>query len=447
MSTSHYRIETKKTPPLGTVPSKFQVKVSKLKLALHLLKELFHYFGKWEIILSRPCMYGVFSGPIGGFAPRSEKCVGCLRCMVEHPEMVRVTFNPKRRTWGDSYLTSSYYETLLNEAESGRVPIRGAGYRGSFGGKDWDGFWTDMSEIVRPTRDGIHGREYISTEVDIGEKPPFVKSGNHENFPLLTLPVPFLFDLPPASLQADPILNEVYLEAAKQLGTLFLTSNPSMASSTIPVVSSEDIPTIKGTPVAIELKGWDKKGWDQLKATYPAAVLIVRIDYTHDLLKLYQEGVRVFHLVANYHGLNMKGEFAFELIRRAHLQMVNAKIRDEITLIGSGGIAAAEHLPKAIIAGLDVVALDTPLLAALQARFIGECTSYETSRFELPPQFSAAWGVQRLKNMSNAWRDQLLEILGAMGLREVRRLRGEMGRMMSQKELENEAFKGIKGYE
>ena len=25
--------------------------------------------------------------------------------------------------------------------------------------------WTDMSEIVRPTRDGIHGREYISTSV------------------------------------------------------------------------------------------------------------------------------------------------------------------------------------------------------------------------------------------------------------------------------------------
>ena len=32
--------------------------------------------------------------------------------------------------------------------------------------------WTDMSEIVRPTRDGIHGREYISTSVDIGRKLP-----------------------------------------------------------------------------------------------------------------------------------------------------------------------------------------------------------------------------------------------------------------------------------
>ena len=34
--------------------------------------------------------------------------------------------------------------------------------------------WTDMSEIVRPTRDGIHGREYISSSVDIGQKPPYL---------------------------------------------------------------------------------------------------------------------------------------------------------------------------------------------------------------------------------------------------------------------------------
>ena len=56
------------------------------------------------------------------------------------------------------------------------------------------------------------------------------------------------------------------------------------------------------------------------------------------------------------------------------------------------------------------------------------------------------WGVQRLKNFLTSWRDQLLEVLGAMGLREVRRLRGEMGRAMFEKELEREAFSGIEGY-
>ena len=37
-------------------------------------------------------------------------------------------------------------------------------------------------------------------------------------------------------------------------------------------------------------------------------------------------------------------------------------------------------------------------------------------------------------NLMAAWRDQLLEVLGAMGMREVRRLRGELGRAMFQEE-------------
>ncbi|MFH1640015.1 MAG: hypothetical protein ABIB93_06910, partial [Chloroflexota bacterium] len=56
------------------------------------------------------------------------------------------------------------------------------------------------------------------------------------------------------------------------------------------------------------------------------------------------------------------------------------------------------------------------------------------------------WGVQRLENMLASWRDQMLEVMGAMGLREVRRLRGEVGRAMFQPDLEKEAFQEISGY-
>ncbi|MFQ5614893.1 MAG: hypothetical protein ACE5GO_00260 [Anaerolineales bacterium] len=64
---------------------------------------------------------------------------------------------------GDSYFTTNYVNAVTYESQSGSVPVRGAGYRGKFGGEGWDGMWTDMSEIVRPARDGIHGREFIST--------------------------------------------------------------------------------------------------------------------------------------------------------------------------------------------------------------------------------------------------------------------------------------------
>ena len=96
-------------------------------------------------------------------------------------------------------------------------------------------------------------------------------------------------------------------------------------------------------------------------------------------------------------------------------------------------------MPKAIICGLDAVALDVALAVALQARFSGECLDRQTTSLSFQ-RLNTAWGVQRLKNLAASWRDQLLEILGAMGLREVRRLRGEIGRCMFQKDLEREVF-------
>ena len=47
--------------------------------------------------------------------------------------------------------------------------------------------------------------------------------------------------------------------------------------------------------------------------------------------------------------------------------------------------------------------------------------------------------------MCNAWRDQMLEMLGAMGIREVRRLRGETGRAIFQEEVEREVFAEMTG--
>jgi glutamate synthase domain-containing protein 2 len=157
-----------------------------------------------------------------------------------------------------------------------------------------------------------------------------------------------------------------------------------------------------------------------------------------DILELARQGVRVVHLTADYHGC-VGDRFALDLIRQAHQRLVDAGLREEVTLIGSGGLVMAEHVAKAIICGLDVTALDIALAVALQARLAGECLDRETSALVFP-RLRAAWGVQRLTNLASSWRDQLLEILGAMGLRELRRLRGELGRCMFQCDLEQEVF-------
>src|SRR5262245_64021547 len=124
-------------------------------MVLHEL--LFEYRGQPAVALARPCVYGVFGRIVGGLAPRHELCVGCLRCTTQYPEFVQILPNPARRALGDSFLGPDLVDTILFEARTGTVPVRGAGYRGRFGGEGWDAMWTDMSEIVRPTRDGIHG--------------------------------------------------------------------------------------------------------------------------------------------------------------------------------------------------------------------------------------------------------------------------------------------------
>ena len=453
-----YHIETRDAPDIEAWPPRFQVKVKKHRLAWLLIKEVFHYGPKHkEVILSRPCMYGVFSGPIGGFAPRPQYCVGCLRCTTEYPDVVQIAPHPERQRLGDSYFTAKMVDTVAYEASTGRVPVRGAGYRGKFGGPGWDGMWTDMSEIVRPTRDGIHGREYISTLVDIGSRPDhlvFAPDGTpYETPQVFAIPLPLGFDRLPR-LEKQPTLARIVAQAARELDTIALMpaaalghlSNPG--PEVVPVVATEaDLDQVSFTPRLVELTHWAPDLFAATQRRFPDALVMVRLSYgdLESLEAAYQAGVRVFHLTADYHGRLPDGRFVMDGIREAHTFFVERGVRDAVTLLGSGGVVAAEHVPKAIILGLDAVLLDTPVLVALQARFDGEFRT-PADAYRLPKRLPQDWGIQRLKNLAASWRDQLLEVLGAMGLRDVRRLRGEIGRAMFQRDLEREAFGDIEGF-
>lgn len=451
-STYHrYHIETEMAADLVPLPPRFRVRVKKLRLIGMVLKELVALKGDIPVALSRPCVYGVFSRPVGGLAPREERCVGCLRCTVQYPGIVQIQPNPARQRLGDSYVKPEYVDTVLYEARTGRVPVRGAGYRGSFGGEDWDGMWTDMSEIVRPTRDGIHGREYISTVVDIGEKPAFLHFDDQGEVTgpvpaVITSQLPFLFDMPIDPARAKLLL-PVLAKSAQQVETLVMA--PLAMVSELGLEGQHIVPIITPAtwylldqltwkPAMIVLDGWDQEYFVQLRQRFPGCIVCVRVPMDTNILELVQQGVRVFHLTANYHGY-VSEQFAIDLIRRAHQSLVDAGVREEVTLLGGGGIVLAEHVPKAIICGLDAVTLDVALAVALQASFNGECRDRETASLSFP-RLNQAWGVQRLKNLAASWHDQLLEILGAMGMREVRRLRGELGRCMFQNDLEREVF-------
>jgi len=183
-----------------------------------------------------------------------------------------------------------------------------------------------------------------------------------------------------------------------------------------------------------------------LKRDHPARIVAIRIPavpaVAGRVADLARDGADVIHLAFDSHGREQgpaQPRHMRDVLRDTHTTLVKQGIRDEVTLIASGGIAAAEHVAKAIICGADLVAIDVPLMLALECRLCGECVRGQLCPIALE-EIDAGFGVSRIVNLMAAWHSQLLEMLGAMGIREVRRLRGETGRCMFFEDLERDTF-------
>ena len=101
-------------------------------------------------------------------------------------------------------------------------------------------------------------------------------------------------------------------------------------------------------------------------------------------------------------------------------------------------------MAKAIICGADAVCVDIPLLIALECRLCRRCLDGLSCPVKLE-ETTVKWGSQRIVNLIGAWRNQLIEVMGAIGIREARRLRGEVGRSLWFENLEKESFAPIFG--
>jgi ferredoxin len=387
-------------------------------------------------------------------------CQDCFRCVQNCPaRLIQKGVNPTYRTIGDHYWTPEILANIWSQAETGKIPVSGAGYGGPFSGPGFDAMWTDMSEIVRPTRDGIHGREYISTTVDLGRKLMalrFDEQGDltHPVPPLVEIPVPFIFDILPFSPPKRRILR-AFLRAATDLGTfvvvkesewlppyerylpntiLLLDRGPDARNGHL--LDRMRMVEVPDNPAVTE--------WlEMLKEKKPDLLVAIRMPLTPAaaarIAELTREGGLIIHLVADEFGMEEADEpfFIKDRLKEVHLSLVDKGLRDQITIIAGGGIAMAEHMAKVIICGADAVSCDIPLLVAMECRVCRRCTQGIACPVELE-EVDPAWGSRRIKNLMAGWHNQLLEIMGAMGMREVRRLRGEMGRAMFFEDLERE---------
>jgi ferredoxin len=420
--------------------------------------------------VKRGCVYGLYRDEADmlrdeiGYLDYVYQCKGCLNCVQNCTKNILTrVINPEYKRLGDAYYSPDVILTTWFQAETGRIPVSGAGYGGPFSGPGFDSMWTDMSEIVRPTRDGIHGREYISTSVDIGRKLPRLKFADGQLAvdvpPLLEAPLPVIFDVIPRQWRVGPVV-ETVVAAAAAIGTLAILGQADVSEASVP---SQVVPLLETAGAVAAARNWsaplvmiEDHGevmslQAALKRDNPQQIVAIRVQaaptVAQRVVELTAGGAEVIHLVFDRHGREFgpapdagaERRHVRDVLRDVHGALVRQGIRDEVTLVASGGIALAEHIAKAIICGADLVAVDVPLLLALECRLCGQCEGGQPCPIaleEIDPQYA----VHRIVNLIGAWHQQLIEMLGAMGIREVRRLRGETGRCMFFEDLERDTF-------
>ncbi len=372
--------------------------------------------------VKRGCVYGFYRDEADtlrddvGYLDYIYQCKGCLSCVQNCTKNILTrVMNPEFKRLGDSYYTPEIILSTWFQAETGRIPVSGSGYGGPFSGPGFDSMWTDMSEIVRPTRDGIHGREYISTSVDIGRKLPHLTF--HEERltaaspPLLELPIPILFDVVSQHWRRGPVLAAI-VEAASELGTMAVVGSgdrepfwgEAAHGHVLPLLDEERLPSPSGSgaggkggastphpgPLPKGEGDWkaplvmvpDSENVMQvqssLKAQNPSQIVAIRLTATPAAAQRVwnwpgkapkwsiwcsirmggrQLPMYPAHSVCRWTAAHGVCRIAFsprdmrDVLRDVHTSLVKGGLRDEITLIASGGIAQAEHLAKAIICG------------------------------------------------------------------------------------------------
>ena len=396
--------------------------------------------------------------------PYMVACRNCFRCIQECPRGALVKgLDPDFQALGGSYWKPDMFLSIWKQAEDGKVPVSGAGYRGPFTGPGFDGMWTDMSEIVRPTRDGIHGREYISTAVELGRKLnhlEFDGSGAlvSKIFDVVDVPLPIVFDIPASDLLA-PNVKIALVGAAEAIGSfaIFPCSeiSPDMQQHMqhiIPLMHPDAIGANTGLiknarVIALEYSGALLENFAAVRESVrniSSALVIVRINAAtgieDTIVQLTKAGVEIIHIAADYCGMEVQGDrYIKDVIRAVHLRLIEERMRDEISIIASGGIGMAEHVPKALLCGTDLTAIGLPLLIALGA-FVYQQPERKIVMPEGIEKIPVDIARQRIVNLMGAWHSQLLEVMGAMGIREARRLRGETGRAIFFDEIDRETF-------
>ncbi|MDO4206105.1 MAG: glutamate synthase-related protein [Lachnospiraceae bacterium] len=133
------------------------------------------------------------------------------------------------------------------------------------------------------------------------------------------------------------------------------------------------------------------------------------------------------------------------------LAAVDQRLRDEgirnnVSLVAGGSIRSASDVVKAIALGADACYIATAALLALGCHLCRTCQTGKcnwgiaTQEPDLVKRLNPDLGSARLVNLLTAWRNEIMELMGGMGINSIEALRGNRlmlrGVGLNEKELE-----------